>query len=278
MQGKILKVFSNDLYGSSDEREVVLFAAFIHKKYMNKYAIFTFRNEYDKNKLYFGSIHVKDDSIVIFNVRNEIVPVIDNFINQFETDNYNDEYEILDISNIIKIELVSYNEKDYDKLLLLDEKAIPKPKIEVREEKKKHPIVTVILILIFVGIGVFIYWYLNQDNFKIKNLECTKNGYHGETKLNYQSVRKITFDGNKKVKSIDVIETYNFKSLTSYQNFKDESRHYGYFSYGNDFRYNDEELKLDVIYQDKTVIDNYEKIKYALENDGYKCKEVTQDE
>lgn len=278
MQGKVLKVFSNDLYGQADEREVTLFAAFNHKKYMNKYAIFTFRNEYDKNKLYFGSIHVKNDSIVIFNVRNEIVPVIDNFINQFETDNYNDEYEILDVSNLTKIELVSYNEKDYDKLLLLDEKTIPKPKVENVEVQKKHPIVTVILILLLAGIGFFIYWYLNQNDFKIKNLECSKNGYHGETKLNYQSVRKITFDGNKKVKSIDVVETYNFKSMTSYQNFKNESRHYGYFSYGTDFKYNDTDLKLDVIYQDKTVIDNYEKIKYALENDGYKCKEVIVDE
>ena len=50
MNGKILKISSNDLYGNVDERQVVVFACFNHIKYMNKYILFTFLGEYDKKK------------------------------------------------------------------------------------------------------------------------------------------------------------------------------------------------------------------------------------
>ena len=50
MNGKILKVSSNDLYGNVDDRMVAVFAAFNHKKYMNKYVIFTYDGEFAKKK------------------------------------------------------------------------------------------------------------------------------------------------------------------------------------------------------------------------------------
>ena len=53
---------------------------------MNKYVIFTFRDEYDKKKLYYGSVHLKDNSIVIFSVKDNVKQYIDEFILEYEND------------------------------------------------------------------------------------------------------------------------------------------------------------------------------------------------
>ena len=52
MNGKILKIVNNDLYGNVDDREIVVFASFVHKKYMNRYVIFTYKDDYEKKKLW----------------------------------------------------------------------------------------------------------------------------------------------------------------------------------------------------------------------------------
>ena len=80
MSGKVLKVVSNDLYGNVDDRAVSIFACFEHSKYMNKYLIFAFDGEYDKNKLCYGSLHLKNNSLVIFSVKDDVKKYIDEFI------------------------------------------------------------------------------------------------------------------------------------------------------------------------------------------------------
>ena len=62
MTGKVLKISSNDLYGNVDDRMVRVYAVFEHTKYMNNYVIFSIDGS---NKLCFGSIHMKDTSLVI---------------------------------------------------------------------------------------------------------------------------------------------------------------------------------------------------------------------
>ena len=77
MAGKILKIVSNDLYGNVDERKIVVFACFLHTKYMNNYVVFSFLGEYDKKKICYGSVHIKDNSLVIFSVKNNVKKYID---------------------------------------------------------------------------------------------------------------------------------------------------------------------------------------------------------
>ena len=99
MHGKILKVVSNDLYGNATDKKVVVFVCFNHLKYMNKYIMFTYMDEYDKNILYYGSIYEKGKTIVIFKVRKEEEGYINKFREDYLNDIVNDkEYQILDIS------------------------------------------------------------------------------------------------------------------------------------------------------------------------------------
>ena len=105
MNGKILRISANDLYGNVDEREVAVFAAFTHKKYMNKYVIFTFKDEYQKNKLYYGSVHLKENSIVTFSITDDNKKHVDKFIESYLNNQVDPkEYEIIDISKIDKVE------------------------------------------------------------------------------------------------------------------------------------------------------------------------------
>ena len=86
MAGKILKVSANDVYGEVDERVVVVFACFEHTKYMNNYVIFSFLGEYEKKMLCYGSVHIKEDSLVIFSVRDNIKTYIECFVDEYIMD------------------------------------------------------------------------------------------------------------------------------------------------------------------------------------------------
>lgn len=278
MSGKILRIANNDLYGNVDDRRVIVFASFTHVKYMNHYVIFTFFDEYEKKKLYFGSVHVKEDSLVIFAVRNEVVGYISEFINQFMNEKINKEdYEIIDISKMKKVELVSYNNMDFDKLVALENIAILKNKPQVVEEEvKKKPIflyiILGVLILLLLGIT---YLYFNPDAFSVeyKKLDCKMNSYNNLLEMNYEKEMMINFDSNDKVSKISVVEIYVFNDLDKYMDFKENNRQNEYFNNDGTYKYDDNNLELRIIYEEKTIIDNYKEMFSYLKKEGYSCIE-----
>ena len=87
MFGKVLKISSNDLYGNVYDRVVRLYACFQHIKYNNNYAVFSFEGE--TNKLYFGSIHMKKNALVIFAVKDNIKEFIMEFLDEYTNSNLN---------------------------------------------------------------------------------------------------------------------------------------------------------------------------------------------
>lgn len=283
MNGKILKISSNDLYGNVDERQVIVFACFNHIKYMNKYILFTFLGEYDKKKLYYGSVHMKDNSIVVFSVKENVFGYIDKFKNEYIEGKIDDrEYEILDISKMEKIELVSYSEMDSDQLNKLEELSLKKDNAnEIEDNKKKKPvflyILLIILILLLIGIT---YLYLRPDDFVIinKKLICEKDRYNQEVEMNYKENREILFDRNDKVKKIEVHDKYIFDDVDLYNQFKDNELEKDYFKIDGTFKYIDESLELKIIYQEESIIDNYEEMKDYLKGEEYSCIEGTYEE
>lgn len=276
MKGKVLRVFNNDLYGHVDERQVVVFAAFIHKKYMNKYAIFVFQNEYYQNKLYYGSIHIKENSLVVFKVKNEIKTVFEEFLSQYTSGNLLD-YELIDISNLNKLEVVGYNDMPYDKIILLDNLSIPKPQIEIKEDNSSHSTLKFIFPIVLLIIGaIATYVFLTPHLLEKRHLVCSRNNYHNEMRLNYQEKISITFTGKNHLKEYLVEERYQFRTTLTYQNFKDESRHFLYFD-GNEknYQYNDSDLQLIVTYEKKVDANDLSKLQHQLEQTGFECNEDT---
>lgn len=273
MSGKMLKVSSNDLYGNVDNRNVSIYACFEHTKYMNNYVVFSIDGS---NKLCYGSVHLKEKSLVIFAVKKEIEKYIVDFLEKYINDKL-DGFKIFDINKFNKVELVSYSEMQYDKIDELKNKSIPKEEVK-REEiiKTKKPVFLYLLVFVLCmfAIGITIL-YLKPELFsvKYKELVCTNKLYDNDMKLDYDIEKNIKFDENDKVDGVNVIRNYIFLDSTLYYQFKDEEKHYDYFNDGEGYKYVDDELLFKVIYQENTIIDDYDEMLTYMKKEGYSCIE-----
>lgn len=271
MKGKLLKVFGNDLHGTVDERVVIFFAAFNHKKYANKYGIFIFKDDINSNKLYFGSIHIKDKSLVTFSIKKEQEAIIDSFLNEYTKNNFQ-EFELIDISNLDKIELVGYNEKEYNGIVNLYNISIPKVEPKSEKNEKKNSMIGLIVALLITIVCFFgIYWYFHPRMFNPLILNCSITGADDTIIANYTKNKTITFNSKDMIKEIKAIDTYNFKSQNNYFNFKNESKHYLYFDNIESYQYIDETQELILNYKETSKYTTYDEIKVSLEKEGYVC-------
>ena len=277
MHGKILKISSNDLYGNVDDRKVSLFVAFTHKKYMNKYAIFTFTEEFNKKKLYLASIHLKPSSIVTFSIRNDEIDNINKFIDEYLNNSIDEsEYEIIDISKITKIELVSNTSIDFDKLKELDDKSIPKIKENKEVLEKKKPVFLYLLLAISILslIGI-IYLHYNPESMVIElpKLDCTISSYNDKLDMPYTKKTELKFDTRKQLRSINTIDTYTFDNKEIYEDFKNNNKESTYFDFAGTYKYDDDALTLKVMYEEIIIITNYNEIERYMKKQGYTCIE-----
>ena len=275
MAGKVLKIVSNDLYGNVDDRNVVVFACFCHDKYMNNYVVFAFDGEYDKKKICFGSVHLKNNSLVIFSVKDNIKKYINEFLEEYVSDKL-DDFSILDIGSMEKVELVSYSEMDYDKLSILDEKSIAKMESSDDTAVSKKPIflylLLIILFLFLTGLTI-LYFKPELLVVKYKELVCSDSLYDKELMLNYDMEYDIKFGKKDKVLSIDVNKIYNFVDSNVYYDFKENNRHEQYFNNGEAYKFIDDGLKLKIMYKDTSIIDDYDEMLEYLKREGFSCIE-----
>ena len=277
MHGKILKVVSNDLYGNATDKKVVVFVCFNHLKYMNKYIMFTYMGEYDKNILYYGSIYEKGKTIVIFKVRKEEEEYINKFREDYLNDIVNDkEYQILDIGMMEGVEIVSFTEIEYDKLSLLDKKSIQRlNNIEAEENNNKKPVfLYVLLVILIVLLGGITYLYFTDDgSSNDKKLVCSIDKYDNTVMVNYKEQRNILYNKKNKIVSITINDKYIFDDVDKYNEFKDNKKEQEYFKKDGTFKYDDNLLMLMISYKGDSVIDNIGEMKSYLESEGYSCKE-----
>lgn len=277
MHGKILKVVSNDLYGNATDKKVVVFVCFNHLKYMNKYIMFTYMDEYDKNILYYGSIYEKGKTIVIFKVRKEEEGYINKFREDYLNDIVNDkEYQILDISMMEGVEIVSFTEIEYDKLSLLDKKSIQRlNNIEAEENNNKKPVfLYVLLVILIILLGGITYLYFTDDgSSNDKKLVCSIDKYDNTVMVNYKEQRNILYNKKNKIVSITINDKYIFDDVDKYNEFKDNKKEQEYFKKDGTFKYDDNLLMLMISYKGDSVIDNIGEMKSYLESEGYSCKE-----
>ena len=277
MHGKILKVVSNDLYGNATDKKVVVFVCFNHLKYMNKYIMFTYMDEYDKNILYYGSIYEKGKTIVIFKVRKEEEEYINKFREDYLNDIVNDkEYQILDIGMMEGVEIVSFTEIEYDKLSLLDKKSIQRlNNIEAEENNNKKPVfLYVLLVILIVLLGGITYLYFTDDgSSNDKKLVCSIDKYDNTVMVNYKEQRNILYNKKNKIVSITINDKYIFDDVDKYNEFKDNKKEQEYFKKDGTFKYDDNLLMLMISYKGDSVIDNIGEMKSYLESEGYSCKE-----
>ena len=283
MYGKIIKLYNNDLYGNVDDRMVSVFAAFNHLKYMNRYVIFCFTDEYNKKKLYYGSVHVKNNSLVVFSVNdNNMIQYINKFIYDFLNSRLDSsEFQVFDLSTVDRVELVSYSEMDFEYLAMLDNMTIPKATQVVSEENKKgkkSAFGIIFLILLLAAGGAFVYLYLNPDilDVKYKQLDCNMSGFDKKIEVNYDSNMILKFGKEDVLNSVETTNIYKF-SEEEYLEFKDNNREKELGEDNGTYKYDDDNYELIVTNNEKLVIQNYDEIYEYLKKLGYSCTEGTYD-
>ena len=281
MYGKVLKIFNNDLYGNVDDRMVSVFAAFNHLKYMNRYVIFCFTDEYNKKKLYYGSVHVKNNSLVIFSVNdNNMLQYINKFVYDYLNNRLDgNEFQVFDLSSIDRVELVSYSSMDFEYIAMLDNISIKKVTTVTTEEStngKKGSFVTILVILLLLIGGGAIYLYLNPGilEVKYKQLNCNMSGIDKKIDVNYDSNLIAKFDKDDKLISVSKNNVYKF-SEDEYLDFKDENREKELGEEDGTYKYDDDAYELIVTSEEKLVIQNYDEVYEYIKNLGYSCIEET---
>ncbi len=136
MNGKRIKVNDFKFKYGQETIFINVFGAFKYKKNNNKYVIYS----YDNSKLYYGSLFIRDNELVIMLSKNDGENLINKFLDDILTGNSDSDFEVISLDKIISAQIIDegvINKKiDINKL---DELTIPKKKASevVNENKKK---------------------------------------------------------------------------------------------------------------------------------------------
>lgn len=229
--GKKIKI--NDFNFQFGKSEEFIKAYFCFKSEKNSIQYLVFSNELEPDKLYFGSVHIGKDRIVVMDSK-EGSEYVKEMINKIVNKEDIDSKVIIDISSINKVEIISKSniEIDKDTISKLDSITIEKEKVvEVEETKKKsHKGLIIFLIIILLIGGLGYYFYKNIDKFiPEKTLECSYSYDNNTLNVQVTEIRTINF-------KLDIIESekietdYKFNNEDEYTSFKENNE---YMKYGN---------------------------------------------
>ena len=140
MIGKILKVKDINAAFNKKAKEVSVFACFTHVKYSDNYIIYADNNDYQSGILHCGTVYIKGNTIVIFDVKQDKENIIFDYVNKIINNVNDNEYSAIDISNMTEVEIISKNDKNVgnDLLVKLDELTIPKEVVDASEEENNE--------------------------------------------------------------------------------------------------------------------------------------------
>ena len=256
------------------------YGAFKYKKNNNKYVIYS----YDNSKLYYGSLFIRDNELVIMLSKNDGENLINKFLDDILTGNSDSDFEVISLDKIISAQIIDegvINKKiDINKL---DELTIPKKKASevVNENKKKKRIsISGIFFALFIVV-VVAFFFFNPEVIvgKDKNYVCDREYNHNVLYVFVKEEVKLTFSGKGKIKNSVVTNNYIFNSDSRYNKFKNNGEFYKYMNEGDTYKFIDEEKTYRVMSNIKDLREYFSSededsiLEYYNEK-NYKCKKI----
>lgn len=279
MIGKILKVKDINMAFNKKEKRVSVFACFTHVKYSDNYIIFGDYNNYKNGILYCGSVYIKGDTLVIFDVKEDKMDIVIDFVNKVCSGTDDVEYEAINITNITDVEIVSKSDRNVgsDVLNKLDELTIPKDIVDISEEENKESLSFLYFMLvvnIFLLVGS-IYVYFNKNMFfnNYDSVVCTLNGVE-DIGYRYSDKIYLEFDKKRELRYLKHDISYQFNDKSEYNNFKYNNLWVEFKI--DDYKFDDDKLVFSYVNSGK-LIDNYElmtsydEVLGYYKSNGYEC-------
>lgn len=255
-----------------------VYGAFKNKKNGNKYVIYS----YDNNRLYFGSLFIRNKEIIVMIPKEDESEIVKKFTYSILDNKLSDDFEVISLDDIDSIQIIDETLCDFNvDMSKLYDITIPKPKVEKEEIKsnKKISIASIFFVLLFVVIILF--FFVNPEVIFGKNKEysCTKSYLHDELPASVNEEVVLVFNGKDDINSIDVKTDYVFSDAQYYKDFKDKSYFYNYFKEGDTYKFEDTTYtyrlfsKIDTN-EDYFMPSKLDDLVSYYKNNGYECKVV----
>lgn len=285
MIGKVIKVDDYKFIYGQDTIYINIYGAFKYKKNGNKYIIYS----YDDKKLYYGSLFVKNNSIVIMTSKEDAVDIIKTFIDNIMNGKSDENFEIISLDNIVSSEIIDQNEIDMNiniNINKLKDITIPKlkslEKDNVKRVKKKISPIWTVIILVIIIVAVFLF--VNPEIIMGKNSSylCTKSYFHDKLPATVVDNVSLVFNGQDKIVDINITSDYIFTDTAYYKEFEEKSYFYQYIKEGDTYKFVDEDYTYKLFSKIDTEIDYFmprdmdELISY-YKNNKYTCKLVEEE-
>lgn len=234
--GKILKVNELEIKAGGKDHEVSVFAVFKTKKHSDLYVIFTDNYSDDKEKLYYGSAHIRIDTLVILNSKksDKDEELIKEFTWKLLNTNETEGFEVVDITGLNKAEIISFDYLEVKKEVItgLTKKTIPKPeptKAEIREQAKSNSSAYIIYIGIFLSLVVVgVFCFVNKDLFTgIKeSYTCVLSDADTDLEATLTITQKLSFDRDDNIMMRTITSSYKFDREEGYSDYVNMGSYY----------------------------------------------------
>lgn len=290
MNGKTLKVKTNNFEFGAHDRFVNILGCFKYKPNSNIYIIYTDKDT-KYNVVYYGNGHVRQGVALCMQCRDKVSEeeIIKEYIfkviqkqdlSNFEPYSLNDA-EGLEIIGSTKLEikpevLASLLDKVMPKTEVKEEKKEVAPKS--KKKKKSFGSVLLGVVIAFIILGVFYYFIEMFTTGTIaKSITCSKTYPNNELNATVTEVDKYNFNVKDRLENINIIMTYQFTS-ESYNNFFLRGLNHKYMKDNDNWTKDDETYSFQVM-STKNIDSSYDEPKNYEEaiayykNEGYSCTE-----
>ena len=292
MNGKTLKVVQYNLEFGASDRFVDVFGCFKYKPNSNMYLIYADTKKDQKyNMIYYGSSHVKGNSILSMRCREaKEVEIIKEYIFKVTNHETLDNFEVVSLENIEEIEIIASDKLEVKPEILstLTEITLPKKQEDIIEKtpplkkKKKNSktLIFFLLILVMISYGAYYFLTLSPKDTTSKKIICQKEYQHKTLEAVVQEENTYNFNVQDNLERIDTIMTYQFEE-EDYQDFIMKGTYYKYLpdeDQDGGFKQDDKNYTFKIMM--KETIDTsytkptaYEEVLAYYKTEGYTCTE-----
>ena len=280
MNGKRIKVNDFKFKYGQETIFINVYGAFKYKKNSNKYVVYS----YDNSKLYYGSLFVRNNEIVIMLSKDDSEELIDKFLNNILSDTSDNNFETISLDKITEAQIIDEGivTEKFD-ISRLNELTIPKEKVKqdtTQNEKKKSVSISGIFFALFI-IVVVAFFFFNPEAImgKDKSYACSTEYNNSTLSTIVREEIKFIFDGKGKIKNVTVTSDYIFNSDTRYNKFKNDGEFYKYMDEGDTYKFIDEEKTYRVMSNVEDLreyfsTDDEDSILEYYSEKNYDCKKI----